>query len=236
MRVVRGCGDDVEADRAVTKRLLAWAGTAEESAVRVWRPHRQVAFGPRDANSDGYERAREAAAAHDYAVCERQVGGRAVAYTGDTIAFARIDPADDGRQGIEERYAAVRVDIRDALQELDVDAERGEPDETFCPGSYSLQASGGKLVGIAQRVTGDAVLVAGLVVVDGHEDVAAVLDPVYDALDVPFDPDTVGSIERAGGRFDPVAIIMRIEDALVGDHLGTVEWVDDLATVEWRGE
>ncbi|MFD1587955.1 biotin/lipoate A/B protein ligase family protein [Halorientalis brevis] len=236
MRVVRGRGDDIEADRSVTQRLLAWAGTAGEPAVRVWRPHRQVAFGPRDANSDGYEQARQAAADQGYAVSERQVGGRAVAYTGDTIAFARIEPTDDGRQGIEERYAAVRVDIRDALRELGVDADRGEPDETFCPGSYSLQAPGGKLVGIAQRVTGDAVLVAGLIVVDGHDEIADVLDPVYDALSISFDPDTVGSIERGGGKVDPVAIIMRVEDALVGDHLGTVEWVDDLATVEWTGE
>ncbi|WP_136716769.1 lipoyl protein ligase domain-containing protein [Halorientalis salina] len=236
MRVVRGRGDDIQADRAVTKRLLAWAGTAGEPAVRVWRPHRQVAFGPRDAHSDGYERARAAATDHDYVPHERDVGGRAVAYTGDTIAFARIEPTDDGRQGIEERYATVRVDVRDALQELDVDAERGEPDDSFCPGSYSLQAADGKLVGLAQRVTDDAVLVAGLVVVDGHEAIADVLDPVYDALDVPFEPETVGSIERAGGKVDPVAIIMRLEDALVGDHLGTVEWVDDLATVEWSGE
>jgi len=233
MRVVRGLADDIEADRAVTERLLAWAGTAEEPAVRVWRPHRQVAFGPRDATSDGYERAREAATEHDYTVHERQVGGRAVAYTGDTIAFARIEPTDDGRSDIEERYAAVRVDIRDALEELGVDAQRGEPDQSFCPGSYSLQAPGGKLVGIAQRVTDGAVLVAGIVVVDGHDEIADVLDPVYDALAVPFDPETVGSIERAGGEVDPVAIIMRIEDALVGDHLGTVEWVDDLATVEF---
>lgn len=233
MRVVRGCGEDIAADRAVTDRLLAWAGTAGEPAVRVWRPHRQVAFGPRDVASDGYERARAAATDHDYAVHERQVGGRAVAYTGDTIAFLRVEPTTEGRSTIEERYAAVRVDIRDALRELGVDAERGEPDDSFCPGSYSLQATGGKLVGLAQRVTDDAVLVAGVLVVDGHEDIAGVLDPVYDALDVPFDPETVGSIERAGGTVDPVAIIMRVEDALVGDHLGTVEWVDDLATVEF---
>lgn len=236
MRVVRGRGEDIEADSAVTSRLLTWAGTAGESAVRVWRPHRQIAVGPRDVNSEGYERAREAALAREYAVNEREVGGRAVAYTGDTIAFARIEPTDGGRGEIEERYAAVRVDIRDALAGLGVEAERGEPANSFCPGSYSLQAGGGKLVGLAQRVTEDAVLVAGVLVVDGHEEIAAVLDPVYDALDIAFDPSTVGSIEQAGGKVDPVAIIMRVEDALVGDQLGTVEWVDDLAAVELTDE
>ncbi|WP_336001682.1 lipoate--protein ligase family protein [Halorientalis halophila] len=236
MRVVRGCGDDAEADRAVTRLLIDHAGTAGEPAVRVWRPHRQVAFGPRDANADGYEAAVEAAGEHGYPVTERRVGGRPVAYTGDTIAFARIEPVEDERANLEERYAAVRVDVRDALREIGVDAERGEPDDAFCPGNFSLQAAGGKLVGIAQRVTGDAALVAGILVVDGHEEIGAVLDPVYEALDVPFDPDTVGSVERAGGEVDPVAIIMRLEDALVGDHLGSVEWVDDLPAVEWAGE
>jgi octanoyl-[GcvH]:protein N-octanoyltransferase len=237
MRVVRGRGDDADADRSVTQFLIEHAGTADEPAVRVWRPHRQVAFGPRDTNSEGYEAAVAAAREREFPVCERRVGGRPVAYTGDTIAFARIEPVeDDERQGIDERYAAVRVDVRDALREIGVDAERGEPEDAFCPGSYSLQAAGGKVCGIAQRVTGDAALVAGVVVVDGHDEIGSVLEPVYDALDVPFDPDTVGSIERAGGEVDPVAIIMRIEDALVGDHLGSVEWVDDLPTVEWAGE
>lgn len=230
MRVVRGRADDVADDRAVTRRLIDAAG-AGESAVRVWRPHRQVAFGPRDVTSDGYDAAREAAEAAGFAVSERRVGGRAVAFTGETISFARIEPIDGVRRGIEERYARVRVDVRDALTELGVDAERGEPEQSFCPGSQSLQAEGGKLVGMAQRVTGDAALVAGLVVVDGHDEIGEVLTPVYDALDVPFDPDTVGSIERAGGKVDPVAIILRVEDALVGDHLGSVEWVDDLPGV-----
>lgn len=233
MRVVRGRGEDIEADRVVTRRLMEWAGAAGEPAVRVWRPHRQVAFGPRDTTDDGYERARAAARDRGYPAHERSVGGRPVAYTGDTIAFARIEPIADEREGLDERYAAARVDIRDALRELGVDAERGEPDGAFCPGTYSLQAAGGKVAGIAQRVTGDAALAAGVVVVDGHEEIGEVLAPVYEALGVEFDPDAVGSIERAGGEVDPVAIILRIEDALVGDHLGSVEWVEDIPSVEW---
>ncbi|MFB6142877.1 MAG: biotin/lipoate A/B protein ligase family protein [Halorientalis sp.] len=236
MRVVRGRGDDAEADRAVTDRLTEWVGRTGEPAVRVWRPHRQVAFGPQDRSAEGYEAAVAAARERDYAVQERRVGGRPVAYTGDTIAFARIEPVGDEREAIDERYAAVRVDLRDALAELGVDAANGEPDDAFCPGGYALQAAGGKLVGIAQRVTGDAALVAGILVVDGHDALADVLEPVYDALDVPFDPDAVGSIERAGGEVDPVAIILRVEDALVGDTLGRVEWVDDIASVEWADE
>lgn len=234
MRVLRGRAGSIDADRALSRRLLEWA-EGGETAVRAWCPHRQVAFGRRDVRSDGFERATSIARERGFPPVERDVGGRAVAYTGSTVAFARAEPAA-GRGGIDERYDRASGDLRRALSTLGVDARGGEPDDSFCPGSYSLQAAGGKVAGLAQRVTDDAVLVAGLVVVDGHEDIADVLDPVYDALDEPFEPDTVGSIERAGGKVDPVAIIMRLEDALVGDHLGTVEWVDDLATVEWSGE
>jgi lipoate-protein ligase A len=226
MHVFRGREADVAADRERTRRLVDLAATGEPG-VRVWRPHRQVAFGPRDSHHDGFERACAVAADHGYEPTERSVGGRAVAYTGETIAFARAVPVADPREGLAQRYAAARVDLRDALADLGVAADRGEPAGAFCPGSQSLQADGRKLVGIAQRVTREAALVAGILVLAEHEAIGAVLDPVYDALGLDFDPDTVGSIERAGGPVDPVRVIQTVEDALVGDHLGSVEWIGE---------
>jgi len=82
---------------------------------------------------------------------------------------------------------------------------------------HSLQAEG-KLVGIAQRVRHDAALVSGLVVVRDHGDIATVLDLVYDALDVAFDPTSVGSVAKAGGPSDPAVVINKLEDSLVGDR------------------
>jgi octanoyl-[GcvH]:protein N-octanoyltransferase len=225
MHVLRRRAGDIAADRRMTRDLLTRAAVGEPG-VRVWRPHRQVAFGPRDRQADGYETAREAARERDYEPIERDVGGRAVAYTGRTIAFARTMPIEDEREGLEERYASVRVDVRDGLEELGADVELGEPEHSFCPGTQSLQVDGRKLVGMAQRVQQKAALVAGIVPLDDHEEIAAVLDPVYEALDVPFDPETVGSIETAGIEVDPVHVIQTLEDSLVGDHLGTVEWVD----------
>lgn len=227
VRVVRGRAESVEADRAFTQELLEGARTGQP-ALRVWRPHRQVAFGPRDVHSDGYERAREIATDREYAVCERSVGGRAVAYTGTTVAFARIEPVEDMRQGVQQRYATARVDLRAALGDLGVDARRGEPDGSFCPGSQSLQAGhSGKVVGIAQRVQQGAAMVAGVVIVDGHEEIADVLTPIYEALELDFDPRSVGSIAQAGGEPDPVGTILRIEDELLGDRLASVEWIDE---------
>jgi lipoate-protein ligase A len=214
MRVLRGRAGDIDADRAATRDLLGWVGEAGEPAVRVHRPHRQVAFGRRDTRAAGYERARDIARDRGYEPVERAVGGRAVAYTDATVAFARIHPDDGDRTGIDARYRTAAAALRVALSRLGIEARPGEPSDSFCPGSHSLQAAG-KLVGVAQRVRGDAALVGGVVVVRDHAAIASVLGPIYDALDAPFDPDTVGSIARAGGDASPDRVVAAVERALV---------------------
>ena len=193
------------------------ADREDEQVVRVWRPLRQLSFGRRDANEPGYERANRIAREQGFEPVEREVGGRAVAYTGSTVAFAHCRPVDDPRDGLDERYERATSDVLTALRSLGVPAERGEPADSFCPGVHSLQAEG-KLVGIAQRIRHDAALVSGLVVVRDHEDIATVLDLIYDALDVAFDPTSVGSVAKAGGQSDPAVVISKLEDSLVGDR------------------
>ncbi|RRJ28904.1 lipoyl protein ligase domain-containing protein [Halocatena pleomorpha] len=216
MRVLRGRGETIEDDRSYTRELLQTTRETGESGVRVWRPHRQIAFGRRDTHENGYEAARVTASDHGYPPTERPVGGRAVAYTGSTVAFARSKRIDDIRTGLQSRYSAVTTDIQVALSRVGVTAAPGEPDDSFCPGSHSLQATG-KIVGIAQRVRKDAALVSGIVIVRDHAAIAAVLGDVYDALGLPFAPDSVGSVARAGGPSDPQAVIHEIEQALAGD-------------------
>jgi lipoate-protein ligase A len=229
MRLVRGRAVDPEADRNVTADLLARTAEDGVPAVRVWAPHRQVAFGRRDARADGYDRAREAAEARGFAAIERSVGGRAVAYTGTTLAFARAVPVADLRTGLDDRYEAATETVLRALRDLGVDAERGEPPRSFCPGEHSIQADG-KLVGIAQRITQGAALVSGCVLVADRDAIADVLEPVYAALDVPFDPASVGTIADAGGPSDPDVVARAIEEAFVDAQGGDAE-----ADVEYAG-
>jgi lipoate-protein ligase A len=228
MRVLRGRASDIEADRAVTDHMVADAGETGVPAVRVWTPHRQVAFGRRDAREPGYEAAREAAREHGYPPYERSTGGRAVAYTGRTVAFCRAEPVAELRTGIGERYEEAITTVHAALADCGVDADPGEPDRSFCPGAHSLSADG-KLVGLAQRIAGGVARVGGIVVVRDHAETAAVLDPVYEALDVPFDPDTVGSVARARSvdpaSVDPTEVARTLERHLVGNAATTVERV-----------
>ncbi len=225
MRVLRGRADTIEEDRAVTRALADDVEASGEPTVRAWTPHRQVAFGRRDARSDGYDRAREAAGKRGFPTPERDVGGRAVAYTGNTVAFVRVEPVADFRRGTDERYDRAVREIRDALGSLGVEAWEGEPPDAFCPGAHSLSTDAGKVVGIAQRVRQGSAAVAGIVVVRDHEVIADVLDPIYRSLGVPFAPASVGSVAASGGSADPTRVARAVESALVGDRDATVERV-----------
>jgi lipoate-protein ligase A len=226
MRVVRGRAESIEDDRSVTRSLVDDVRESGERVVRVWAPHRQVAFGRRDAREDGYERARVAAEGRKFPPYEREVGGRAVAYTGTTLAFVRVEPVGEIRGGTGERYDRIVGEVRGALSALGVESDEGEPPDAFCPGAHSLSAEGvGKLAGVAQRVGRGAASVAGILVVRDHTEIAAVLEPVYDALGVPFDPETVGSVAAAGGPGDPERVARAVESALVGDREPKPEYV-----------
>ncbi len=222
MRVLRGRAADPEGDRATTRRLAGWVGETGQPAVRVWRPHPTVAFGRRDTTRDGYERALQAAAESGYAVLERSVGGHAVAFTGTTIAVLRAEPVDEARTGIQKRYDRVTGAVARALAGVGATVEQGEPDGAFCPGTHSLSADG-KIAGLAQRVRREVALTSGVVVVRDHDRIAEVLDPVYDALDIPFDRDAVGSVARAGGTGDPEQVTAALQSSLATDP--AVEWV-----------
>ncbi|RQH03445.1 lipoyl protein ligase domain-containing protein [Natrarchaeobius oligotrophus] len=249
MRLFRGRASTIEADRLASRRLLSSAG--DEPAVRVWRPHRQVAFGRRDVARNGYDRAREAARFAGFPPIERDVGGRAVAYDGETtLAFARADPVADPRRGLDERYERATAAVERALSQLGLETIRDEPPDSFCPGARSLSlvanatrsegartdgdpapgetANARKVVGIAQRVRQEAAVTAGIVVVDGREELADVLGAVYDALGLSLEPDAVGSIATAGGPADTAAVRNALETELAGDESVTVRPVSDL--------
>jgi len=215
MRVLRERGRTVETDRERTDRMVDRAVETGESALRVWTPHPHVAFGRRDANADDYERARQIAREYGYRPVERRVGGRAVAYTGSTVAFSHARPGAD-RTAIDARYADAVERVRRALGGLGLDVTNGEPDGAFCPGTHSLQADR-KIAGLAQRVRREVSVVGGIVVVRDHEAIADVLAPVYDTLDVPFDPTAVGSVARAGGPDDSEAVCNALVEAFVDD-------------------
>jgi len=84
-------------------------------------------------------------------------------------------------------------------------------------------------------VTAGAALVAGIMVVTDRSEIRTVLDPVYGALDVPFDPDSVGSVAAAGGPAAPEAVERALETAIVDGRERRVEQLCDRGDRSGKG-
>jgi hypothetical protein len=77
----------------------------------------------------------------------------------------------------------------------------------YCPGAFSVNARGEtKLIGAAQRIIRGAWLFSSVVVVDGSARLRAVLEDVYAALALDWNPASTGAIadERPGVTVDEV--------------------------------
>ena len=164
--------------------------------VRLSRPGRVVAFGRRDLNSPGYVRAVAGAREAGFGAMERIAGGRAAAYTEGTLSLTITlpDVAPARRTSARFEYAAELT--RDALRDLGVDARIGEVEGEYCPGAFSVNSRGRtKLVGIGQRMIRGAAHVGFVIAVRDAGLIRRVLDPVYGAIGLEWNPETVGAIE-----------------------------------------
>jgi lipoate-protein ligase A len=177
-----------------TLRLVADGRLPE--TLRVHRPGPIVAFGPRDRVALGFPQAVAAAGQMGFGVVERLAGGRAAVFNEGTIAFSWAIPDPNAREGIRPRFDRVADIIVAAFLDLGVDARIGEIPGEYCPGEHSINAGGKtKLMGVGQRIIDGAAHVGGVIVVSGSDRVRDVLLPVYRALDLDWDPATVGSLE-----------------------------------------
>ena len=183
-------------DTAVARALLERVDRGELPAtLRVARPQRVVAFSGRDAASPGFDRALAAADRHGFASVLRLAGGRAAVFTPATVSFSLAEPADLPRAGIEARFASMATRLRDAVRSLGVDAHVGEVAGEYCPGSWSVNARGAvKIAGVGQRLLRRAAHTGGVLVVDDASAIRDVLVDVQAAMDLAWDPATVGAV------------------------------------------
>ncbi len=174
------------------------------ATVSITPSTRHVGVTRRDTFRPGFEAAVEAAGKLDYPVLVRSAGGGATAADLGTFGFSIIRPADETerKRGITDRYDEAAAFVLGVFSRLGVGAEVGEVREEFCPGDHSIRIGdredGMKIVGIAQRITRRATSVGGIVLVEGEKELARVLGRVYDAMHLPFRPEGVGSLSRAG--------------------------------------
>jgi octanoyl-[GcvH]:protein N-octanoyltransferase len=192
-----------------------------------------VAFGRQDISSPGYERAAAAARAAGFAAVERLAGGRAAVFHQGTIAIARAYADPQPPKRTYARFEEMADLIADALRGLGVDAGVGEVAGEYCPGAYSVNARGkAKLAGIGQRMISGGAHMGGVVVASGGREIADVLVPVYEALQLDWDPETSGSVAQELGREVDVG---ELEEALIAELAKRYELIDaelDEETVE----
>jgi octanoyl-[GcvH]:protein N-octanoyltransferase len=226
LRLVRhSFPDQPELSTAISRTILRRVAAGElPPTVRIHRPGDEVAFGRQDIASPGYQAAAEAARAAGFAAVERLAGGRAAVFHSGTIAIARAynDPQPPKRT--YARFEEMADLIAAALRGLGVDARVGEVPGEYCPGAYSVNARGAvKLAGIGQRMIRGGAHMGGVVVASGGREVARVLEPVYRALELDWEPATSGSVsEEIGREVDPG----ELEEALIAELAQLYELVD----------
>jgi octanoyl-[GcvH]:protein N-octanoyltransferase len=217
--------DRPELSTAISQTILRRVAAGELSpTVRIHRPGNEVAFGRQDVASPGYQAAAEAALAGGFAAVERLAGGRAAVFHQGTIAIARAYADPQPPKRTYARFEEMAELIAAALRGLGADARVGEIPGEYCPGAYSVNARGKtKLAGIGQRMIRGGAHMGGVVVASGGREIAQVLEPVYRALELHWDPATSGSVsEEVGREVDPG----EVEEAVIAELAKRYELVD----------
>ena len=217
--------DRPELGTAISETILRRVSAGElPPTVRIHRPGNEVAFGRQDVASPGYEAAAEAARAGGFAAVERLAGGRAAVFHQGTIAIARAYADPQPPKRTYARFEEMADLIAAALRTFGADARVGEVPGEYCPGAYSVNARGKtKLAGIGQRMIRGGAHLGGVIVASGGREIARVLEPVYRALELDWDPATSGSVsEEVGREVDPG----EVEEAVIAELAKRYELVD----------
>ena len=216
---------DPALDTAVSAATMRRVATGElPETLRLARPARVVAFAKRDALSAGYPDAVAAARAAGFGSVLRLAGGRAAVFHEGTLELAHAVPDPDPRPGIHARFEATAELVAGALRRLGVDARVGEVAGEYCPGRWSVNAGGTrKLAGIGQRVISGGAHVGTVIVAEDAAAVRDVLEPVYRALSLDWDPETVGAVGLPWSE---------VRDAVLAAYAERFELVEDALDAE----
>ncbi len=215
---------------AIAGALLdAVAGGNTGPILRIYRPAPTVAFGRQDRFRQGFAAASAAARAHGFTPVLRAPGGHAAAYDEGALVIDEVRPERDPISGIQERFADHAQLQAHALRRLGVDARIGKIPGEYCPGDFSISAGARtKLVGTAQRVVRGAWLFSTVVIVEGAGRIRTVLEDVYAALGLDWDPQTVGAVAEEA----PGVGLDELEQALLECYAARVTFVPGALSTE----
>ncbi len=178
--------------------MLRSVGTATGKAcdrLRLYAPDDALLFSNLDARRPGYANAVAIARDAGFEPVVRLAGGHAAAFLEQSVAFAWATPDPEAHLSIAPRFERLSGWVVAALRELGLDARVGEIAGEYCPGEFSVSVAGRvKVMGVGQRVIRGAAHVGGVLTVGSTERLRSILTPVYEALDLPFAPETAGGL------------------------------------------
>lgn len=217
--------------QAGEKILRAVRSGSAGPVLRIYQPRPTVAFGRRDELLPGFAAAQRSVKRAGFTPLVRRVGGRAAAYHRGCLVIDHIEPAADPKAEIQQRYALFADMVVAALEELEIPADVGEIPGEYCPGEYSVHATGRtidsssatiKLSGSAQRIVQGAWYFSTVVVVEQSEPLRSVLTDVYRCLGLEWAPTTAGAVEdlRPGTRVNDVEAALRKVYGMYARHMG----------------
>jgi lipoate-protein ligase A len=209
-------GGDPVLEVALAGALLDAVARGEHGpTLRSYRPPPTVAFGRQDAFLAGFPAAAEAARLHGFTPALRAPGGHAAAYDEGCLVIDEIMPEREPIKGIRDRFADEAERQAEVLRRLGIDARIGKVAGEYCPGDFTVSARGKtKLIGTAQRIVRGAWLFSSVVVVERPARVRAVLEETYAALELDWDPRTVGAVEEEA----PGLTVADVERALLENY------------------
>ncbi|MEA3501768.1 MAG: lipoate--protein ligase family protein [Actinomycetota bacterium] len=225
----QGYADSAGFDTGVSHALLRRVGDGSlPETFRISTPGRVVAFGKQDRIAPGFDSAASLARRRGFAPVVRLPGGRAAAFHEQTISFSWTIPDPDPIRGIRRRFTETATLLTSALARIGIETSVGEIPGEYCPGEYSVNHAGRiKLAGIGQRVIGKAAHVGGVLVVGDADRIRDVLVPVYEALNIEWDPSTVGALDDVFQALDVSTVADALVDALGAAVSVTSSTLDD---------
>lgn len=223
-------------DTAISQAILDRVSAGEQPAtMRLYVPGREVAFGKQDTVTPQYPAAVAAAAEAGFASVQRLAGGRAAVFTEHTIAFSLAVPDSDPRTTIYERFDHITEMIVATFAVLGVESAVGEVPGEYCPGDYSIHHDNRiKLMGVGQRLAKHGAHIGGVITVNQADLLLTALIPVYRALDLKWDPNTVGTLGDVRDGVTNEEVIAAFESVLAHHYEISRDRVGDDLVIEAR--
>ncbi len=188
--------------------------------LRIHRPGPTAAFSRRDSLRPGYQTAQRAVARHGFAPVLRPAGGHLAVYDRGAVVVDLVACAGAERDPMT-RFAMFSDGLGRALGSLGVDTTIAPLPGEYCPGTFSLQARGRKVAGLAQRQTKHGVYMGAVVMVGAAGAPRAAMTEAYSALDLHLDPETIGSLTDVAPEItqdDLETALMHTLDDIIDHH------------------